>query len=715
MGRPFTCVLLIVLLALPAWPAIQSQQRDQQRDKREQGEETVKIGTELVQIDVVVTDRSGKLISNLKKDDFELLEDGKQQEISFFTVESQKGGLDPESNAPARQALQIAASNAPLGRNIVLIVDNIHTSPANLLRIKDRLTRFIEDDIFDDDRVAVVATSGGLGLLQQLTDDKDVMKRAVNRIGVGSRTTTDTERPLITAHHAELIDMGDRDALELSIEETIRELGLTGPDARAQAERIVRSRVTAILSQVSHTTKATLSTIESLIRSLKPLPGRKLTILVSDGFLVAGASARFSNLFDLRRITDAATRAGVVIYTIDSRGLIAPNSDITSWGPADTTGRRVRIENGEIEAMRGGLNALAHDTGGFPIFDNNDLNLGLRRALEDNSTYYVLAYYPANSHQDGKFRKITVKVKNREDLVVRTRKGYFAEEKSKKPQKEVKDPVEQIRAALSSPVPKQDLSVHLAANFINVKDRGPVALASIQLKGNDLSFASVNDRFNTEVDVVTLVHNSDGKLAANISRTLQLNLRPETYKRIVNDGLRYREVIPLNPGLYQVTVAVREKKSGLIGTASQWVHIPDLLTTKLALSDIFVGASRDDLLREAKDGEITRGQPLGDVARRFPRDSEIDFISVIYNQAQSGDKEKPDFVAQTQIFHNNVVVFTSPLRAVPVDGAEDLSQIPFAARLSLSDLPPGRYTLQLTVIDRSRKTHTSRRVKFTIE
>ena len=271
-----------------------------------------------------------------------------------------------------------------------------------------------------------MATSGVLGLYQQFTTERDALKRAINRLSVRERqATSSADMPHITPYQAELIDQNDPEALELAVQELVRELNIR----RDQAVPIAQGKARSIIAENTNVTVATLSTLENVVRGLRELPGRKVMVLLSDGFLLGGL--RSGRHFDVRRITDAATRAGVVIYSLDVRGLIAVPATMDASQPGSImggalAGARSRIENSGVEAQRDGLHALARDTGGLPLFNNNDINLGLQRVLDDTETYYLLAFEPSVSYRDGRYRKLEIKLVNRPGLKIRTRSGYFS-------------------------------------------------------------------------------------------------------------------------------------------------------------------------------------------------------------------------------------------------------------------------------------------------
>src|SRR5215831_8722136 len=424
----------------------------QGKEQKKQDEPLLRIETELVQIDAVVTDKQGKLARDLKRSDFELFDDGKKQEIAHFaigTAAQPARWLAVEKKPAEKSPVDATPVEIRAGRYVVIAVDDFHLAPENLLIAKRTLQRFINDQMVAGDQVAIATTSGNIGMFQQFTDERDVLERAVNRLSVQQRTvTSSSDVPRITDYQAELIDTGDLDALELAVQEILRQEPTPPPPPQAggrggvnaagfggggsQRERATQqaqSRARSIVSQNAHYTRATLSNLESVIRNLGALTGRKMLVLLSDGFYLGGNSS--SQIYDMRRIIDAATRAGVVIYSIDARGLVAVppgGSASDSFGGDDINlpGARARVESRGVQAKLDGLNALARDTGGTLFNNSNDLSLGLQRVLDANETYYVLAYEPSTPYRDGRFHKIEVRIAGRPDLTVRTRKGYFA-------------------------------------------------------------------------------------------------------------------------------------------------------------------------------------------------------------------------------------------------------------------------------------------------
>ncbi len=299
--------------------------------------------------------------------------------------------------------------------------------------------------------------------------------------------------PYVSEPQAEQIDRfgelasGGNEAFELAVSQFMAEFFVN----RDMAIKMVRERVRSILDEGARHTRASLSMLETTMRSLAPVPGRKLVLLLSEGFFL-GRGTLSESAYDLRRITDAATRSGVVVYSLDAGGLTlpAPGGDITErFAGAASVPVRARVESGQDENRREGMRAVAEGTGGFAVLNQNDIGAGLRRILDDNEAYYLLAYEPVSPRRAGRFRSIEVRLPGRPDLVARTRTGYF-EPRESPPGRKRREPSpkeaaavaeERVREAFTSIVPLRGLSVHLAADFIDLPDAGPTVVVNVDV------------------------------------------------------------------------------------------------------------------------------------------------------------------------------------------------------------------------------------------
>lgn len=762
LGQHFTIASLIVAFALFANARLGSAQSQNKEAQKPQDPATLRIETELVQIDVVVTDKQGKLVTDLKREDFQLLEDGKPQTISHFSVGTaarQAKWLRTEprtanKNSPASP--NVAPPTAPIvdaGRYLVLAVDDIHLKPTNLLLTKQTLTKFIDQQLGVSDQVAVVTTSGQVGMFQQFTTNREALRRAVNRLSVATRTVTDNfDVPRITPYQAELIEMGDQDALELPVQELMAKLSMDRRMATSEAQ----ARARMIIQQNNHLTIATLSTLENIVKDLRELPGRKVVVLMSDGFLLGGQ--RNGVHFDLRRITDAATRAGVVIYSLDARGLMAmpETMDASSpgfFGTGRLAGVRVQMENSSIEAERDGLFALAEDTGGKAIFNNNDLNLGLQQVLNDTESYYLLAFEPTVSYRDGRFRKLEVRV-TRPGLKVRTRKGYFApddkavekaernlakaieKDKKKTPEKlaaEAKTAAnKQIISGLSSLFQRREVPIETAVTFLNLPPRGVQTDIVAHIETYTIQFKQNGDRQLASLQMIGVVYREDGKEETNFADTLSMTLRPDSHEVALKNGIIYSKRLSLKPGFYQLRMVARDNNGAQVGTASNWFEVPDLDKKQLTLSSIFFPPPDQPAQQivdpnrkpdEAERKSENRNPRPTIVYRRFKANSSFDFMVFAYN-AKPNDKGATDLAIQTQVYSGNQLIVATPLKNFQADSEPAAQQaaapipetgLPYIARFSLDKFTPGEYELRLVVIDRNAKASAKRSVNFTVE
>jgi VWFA-related protein len=752
----FTTLALFAALGIyPAAHRSSAQSQEQagkdQKSSEQKGQTVLRVETELVQIDVVVADKKGNLVRDLRREDFELFEDGKRQPITHFaagTSVKPATWIRAERKSTADDAkTAFTSTEIRAGRYIVIAVDDFHLAPENLLIAKRVLNRFINEQMVAGDQIAFITTSGNIGLFQQFTTDRTILERAIDRLSVQNRTVTNSfDVPRISDYQAELIDRGDREALELAALEIMRLESPTPPSprgggrgasmgagsAQGRAEEQARSRARSIVAQNAHYTRATLDTLNGVIRSLRQLTGRKMLVLLSDGFFLGGNSS--SQTYDIQRIIDAATRSGVVIYSIDARGLIAtpPGGDASTPSTIATElpGAQSRIEQGAIEAKRNGMNALARDTGGFLVINNNDLNLGFQRVLDDNEVYYVLAYEPPESRRDGRFHRIEVRIADRPELKVRTRKGYLAPtEKTEKIEKKPEKPSEkqkekaaqearavkeaQIRSGLSSLFPLRGIPIEMSVDFIDIVGRGPTAIITAHIDASSLELLQANGLLNGALDLTAAIFDERGKVAQSFSERLTINLKPGSLEAAIKQGFSYLRYVSLKPGFYQTRVALREEGTARLGSAGSWVEIPDLNKKQLALSSIFLSAVEDDRSSQnADDGKTYQPRPSAAI-RRFKHGGKADFLVFVYNA--KADKGSSDVVIQSQVYSGSKLIYASPLAKVTPAPDGDLQRLPYAARVSLAGFDAGDYELRLMAIDRLTKATAHKRVNFIVE
>ena len=707
---------LALLLLLLAWSATHAQTATPTPQKSQ--DEVVRVYTELVQTDVMVFDKQGKFVKGLSKDNFELFIDGKPRTIEAF--EQITAGSDEESQlAAARGAITLNLKRpAPLdrGRIVFFYLDDLHMDLSGVTAAKKVIASFIEKEMGQNDQAAIASATGQIGFLQQLTNDRMILRTALDRVSPRSFSLKDGERPPMTEYEALLIDRLDRDVFDFFVAETIRQ----NPGMRSDtAAAIVRGRASAMLSQTARVTQNTLLGLERLVQSAKSLPGRKIVFFLSNGFLIE--NQRGDSLSKLRDVTKAAAKSGVVIYSMDTRGLVASLQDASTDRPFDPFARLSVSNHGELAATQDGLNALAVDTGGKAIFNTNDLKQGLAPAIKETSTYYLLAWKPdAVSQKQGRFRNLEVKLVGHSDLTVRVRKGYFdldppaaVAKTSTKPPK-VTTALTKLRETLMAPYPERELPILVSADYYDIADKGPLVSTAILMPGEFLLFGEQPDgKIQAVIDLSGVFYNDKGIYQTSFLERIVTTAKDAEAGKNYHSDITFTYPARLPPGLYQVRVAARDDKSGKTGSAHAWIEIPDLSKKKLAMSSLLLGERTQAMMTN-----VSNPDDIGPVAlsasHRFSRNSTLRFLLFAYNTAVSPTDHQPDAAVQVQVVRDDQPVVTTALRKITTEGVVDLARLPYAAEIPLNTLLPGRYLLQVTVIDRVSKQSTSRQTYFDV-
>ena len=685
-----------------------------------QDEDVLQVSTELVQTAVTVVDKKGQFVGGLRREQFEMLLDGKPQPISFFeqveagTVAEQRQLAAAAGNAAA--PLPAAATAATeRGRTVFLFVDDFHLTSTSYIQARRTLLHYIDAVIGQNDEALVATTSGNLGFLQQLTDNKAVLRAAVERLNFRPSSSNLTGRPQISDYQAIAVEeRNDTNVFEYLVDETLR---ATPGLPRRMAESLVHSRTRLIARESSLTNQATLSTLESLLRSSARLPGRKIVFFLSDGFLLQMQNSDESD--QLRRLTDAAARSDAVVYTVDPQGLATdPYFQAANNSMGDTSGRGLSVSSttADLRARQEPLRTIAEETGGRAILNTNDLDGGVARALDESSRYYLLAWRPeSEENRGGRFRRLEVRVAGRPDLTVRLHKGYLVQNPKPAPKADkpaaATTPQGELQAALSATFPVRQLPVDLSVSFVDTPDRGAILTASAGVPSYPLTFASAGAKRTAVVEMACVVYDEHGKPAANSQQRLEVSAADAAEGAPPARDIAYNfQFDKLPPGLYLVRAAARDGESGRAGSASQWIEIPNLKKRKLALSSLLIGGAQD-----AKGGQTAPESLELYVAHKFPRTSRLRFYTYVYNASRgAGGQGAPDVVVRVQAWNRDRVLIDAGERRVTTDGATDLARLAYGAELNLATLPAGRYLLQVTVTDRHTKETAAQTARFEI-
>lgn len=550
-----------------------------QTPQREQPDDVIRVKTELVQTDVTVVDKRGRFVAGLSADDFEVRVDSKLQSLSLLE-EVVAGSVDEEKEVAAARKADTAAltrlqktsgSQTEHGRVVFFFVDDVHLTSDSLTRARSVITHFIENKMTAQDRVAVVSTSGQIGFLQQLTDNKAVLREAISRLNSKYNPETTASHVSISEVDAMLVsNHGDRGLFAYLMAATMKEFQTDSINAFT----IVTNRVRQINAQSRIAEIDTLSRLVSLMRSTTALAGRKLLFFISDGFVVDPRRSNGSD--EMRRVINEAARVGVVIYSLSTRsntfgsGIDVSKNDYPDFSPK-TAGR----ELAESKMPQEPLETLAEETGGRSYLNASALEDGVSEALTESSAYYLLAWRPDSENQRSGKSRIKVVVKGRPDLRVRMRRHFFDfrnNEATGNTRAQANSPDDELRIALGSLYPRHDLPISVSASFASSADKGAVLNASMRIDGGSLSFGEPEDgKQQAIVDVLGIAVDDRGLFS---SFKQKLDIPREVV--LAKDGrfIKWGQALSLPPGLYQVRVAVRDRKTGRTGSAMTWIEIP---------------------------------------------------------------------------------------------------------------------------------------------
>jgi len=667
-------------------------------------EDIVRITTNLVQTDVVVTDKNDQIIPDLKLEDFELSDNGKKQDVKFMEFVSVDTGRRSEGSRPSSipnyvEQTRPGLSVRDLKRVIAFVIDDLTLQFQDLPAVRKMLLDFVDNKMRDGDLVAIVRVVGGKGLLQQFTGDRQLLRRAISQIRIVAHpygTSETPDDPKLTA---------------------IPEQGLDSPSVDEPSE------TPEIYSSNDDTVRyfrglSVITTANFVINSLREIPGRKNLVMITGGIPIfeIGKADNVDVTRLLNQLEDNAIRAGVVINSLDPRGLRAAagvkgfqatpaKSALGGNDPADITfGKGDPGAQSALGTMLAGtsehlsLSTVASTTGGVSVVNTNNFEAGLDKILARSNGYYTLAYSPSEKF-DRKFHKIEIKVK-RSGTRLYSHMGYFAKDDSPSTAPRTKE--ETVAAAARSPLAKNDIDV--SPNITVKLQPGTNAGVDIHMliDAKKLHFNEAGDRYQDSLDVVGFVFDQMGRNRGGFSETINLNLTRDEYRKALKEGLTYSAGTDVSPDYYQIRVVVREESSGDVGSFSKYLEVPDLAKGKLAMSSVFLFAT---------DAKGAKPAPLL-AQRRLSRAQDLRYAAMIYNPKLKDGK--PQLRSQLIISQGNKVLLRGPEEPIEANGSSPVTKM---GQLALGKVAPGRYVLTLVVTDTlaDKKTQTvARSIDFTV-
>ena len=582
----FQRILPLVVCAL----AVASAQAQTKPAPSPEQDDVIRVNTELVQTDVMVFDKKGQFVDGLKAEQFALKVDDKPQAISFFDrVTSGKAGAESKTAGGAftNSGNTSNPGATKRGRIIIFFVDDLHLAIDSLVRTRQALAEFIDHGLGENDQVAITSSSGQIGFLQQFTDDRAALRSAVARLNYKANPKFDMDKPPMSEYIALKIREGDEAALAYYVTEMQKQQcysagGAVQCPTTPQAMRLlVRERAQEITTFTAPAVDNTLIMLEALMRTAGQLPGRKILFMVSDGFYLN--DRKTGSIDRIRRITSAAGRAGVVINTLDARGIISESLSVDNPRPMDEGGWMAGTNIGEITRSQDGLNALAGDTGGRAFRNTNrPMAEFVEEILDKTANYYLLAWRPdAEEQKRGKFNHIEASIVGRPDLTVRLRGTYFKtttlpiltlRKKSDKDSEHARE--DDMRVVIDAPVSQYQIPTTLDLTLAQMPGVGTQVKATIQITREALTFDLSDGKQSAELDIGGIFYNDKGKPLNSFVGRLRVFPVPENASPDRRSQAVYAFHAWLPAGLYQVRVGVRDIKSGRIGSAMQWIEIP---------------------------------------------------------------------------------------------------------------------------------------------
>jgi VWFA-related protein len=708
MVRILVALLLLTFSLLSSSTPLATAQ-DKPKEKPED-EQTIKLATQLIEVRAVVTDKQGKVIEGLTKDDFELLENNKPQEVSFFNFTRIAGRGATPATAP-KTAEEITAKAAALpARSVLLFADTLHMTAGNLMSLKQSLRNFLDKQLTEQDLAALVTSYGSLGVGEQFTRDRRLLRYALTRLSVGPSERTSAFTPYL----AGMVERQDRQALQEAMRIVQQEDRIDEPRI---LETFTRNRAREILNIANFRSRQTLLTLRSVVDNLAKMPGQRLLVLFSDGFTTLDNSGT-PDMGELQNVISRAVRAGVIIYSIDAAGLRVPPMMSAEYGVMLNS---TYASGGESEAQNG-LNALAADTGGKFFRNTNDLMGVAAQALSDNEALYTLAYYPNDESKPNNFRKLTVRVKGHPEYKVRTQKGYLPAAFAKaKNTVEAKTPELKLTSKMVEPLATTDLGIFASVADFEIAKEANQATLQVTIDAKTLTYKPVNDRQQFEVKVVVMAFDSNGKRVFGSSETLQGNLLPARKAAAERTGINLMKRLELKPGFYQVRVGLLEPSTERMGTANAIVQVPDLKRKQLTLSAVMLTDQLEDLT--GKPANPTAQSPVSVKAESrfvqgipfFQPSQNLIYYFQLYTNAPSAAKPE-DLSLEVEIWLEDKKLVTAPAAPLPERLiGRDEKGLTVGGQLVLSPLPTGLYELRLTVRGQGKKTVATRTALFGVE
>jgi VWFA-related protein len=649
---------------------------------------------DLVIVDVTVKDKSGKPIDNLAQKDFSVFEDGKQQQITVF--EYQKLATDPEPPPTLALSDQLALPEAPRTaiiaekpgeityhdkRLLVFFLDFSSMGIPEQLRAQDASLEYLDKHITKDDMVAILLYTSQIQVKTDFTADREVLTQIIKDLPIGEMSEM-----------AGLADTGDVNSEDTGAafvaDET--EFNIFNTDQK-------------------------LAAIEQAAHMLSALPEKKALIYFAAGVSKTGVD----NQAQLEASINAAVKANMAIYPIDTRGLMA---DPPGGGASKAASRGSGIFNGSVyNSQRATINdsqetlsTLAAETGGKAFLDRNDIAGGITQAQQAMRSYYILGYYTTNNAENGKYRRIQVKLTNGLNAKLEHRLGYYGPKSWGKLNGQDKE--QQLKEAISAGDPITDIPLALQIDYFRVSSLSYFVPVSVKIPGSVIALAAKGGASVTQFDFAGQIQDEQRNVVGNVRDNIKVNLDKDPAAKSNRKNFQYNAGFTLGPGKYHMKFLVRENITGKMGTFEARFVIPDLSaeTSGLKLSTIIWSSQREPLKTAVGVAEkVTRKEVAADplidgeekvvpnITHVFRRNQNLYVSFDVYDAWPDPANAKVRRVKVSMSLFNQKgakAFEVGPLDETQV-AATRPEAVPVKFQIPLKDLAPGRYVCQINVVD----------------
>ena len=696
MRRIIAVILALSLTGLPGYG----------QQAASDGTFTLKVQSDIVLTNVVVRDKkTGAVVKGLTANDFTVLENGKPQKIASFDYQNvdeavalnEKATVSGKSSIADLVNRDFAADPAQLKdhRLIVMFFDLSSMQPEDTDRAVESAQDYINKKMQPADLVAMVSMDTGLSLDQDFTADKAALLKAVGRYngteGTGFANGNEGGNSAGTS------DDGS---------------SFTADDSEYNALNTDRE----------------LYAIRTIAKTLERVDQRKSLLYFSGGLTRQG----IENQASMRAATNAAVRANMAIYSVDSRGLQALPAlgDASKGSLRGTSAYSGGAMQSQLDANFGSqevLGTLSRDTGGKAFFDSNDFGPAFQQIQHDTEAYYILGFRSANTARDGSYRRLTIKL-NRNDVKIDYRPGYYAPADFQ--HQKTEDREQALTEQLRSDLPATDVAVYLQALYFRMDDSRFFIPVSLIVPGSQIPFLKNGDRDKASLDVLGQVKNAQGIVVGDVRDTVKLAL--DASQQVARKNIQYSTGFTLAPGRYHVKFVVRENQTGRMGSFETDLQVPDLKKIPLKLSSIVLASQQTPNAAKKTTNPLVRDgvEWIPNVAHVFRQDQHLYFLYEVYDPArQKSDGAAPKaspgltrrpsgsvkVLTSIEFLSGGVKVYETPLVSADAINVPDRDAVAFQFDVPLTQLKPGTYVCQVNVIDDAGGSFSFPRMALRIE